>query len=450
MAASSSTDVWVDPAPAASADIELGVVVALPSRGCEEQQKDELQLWPHEELVYLEVHQDDCFVVHAVTLERLALPKGIQWDLVFDEEGEGCAIDVDDVADPVILSDALTRQLYATASDQAIVVESVPDGSKKEWSLSAKLQEGIDLAIEFGCGLLHLPYKCSISQFVWPRGNCRYFWKASDCYAWLGLKSYQGLPSQWVARMKKTWRKVIRCVDARNDHAVDSRLMLDGDAWYRKIRPPLDSLSLSTMGFLACVVSWAFATPRCGGFSDARASACAQEYLQGLLAATLSWQTFSLEIRFDDGWMHPWPCRESGPPSVSLFVANDLKVSVVAWREALSGHLQPVGRAWFAILSSALTLNDATNRVELVDILHVAASEGELRPLFGQLLVQVAFRIEMAIFKTLAKGCQADRAILASYVDVEALLAHPTKLDFELLKEVLSVKEATSGLTHDE
>ena len=92
----------------------------------------------------------------------------MSWELVFDPEGHGCLINPDDPDGAQLLDDKLRRTLVATSGDPLVVKESLSDGSVKEWSLSRKLQEAVEVEVSIRVGALRTQQLAPLYVFSWP------------------------------------------------------------------------------------------------------------------------------------------------------------------------------------------------------------------------------------------------------------------------------------------
>ena len=187
----------------------------------------EAELLKHEGHVHLDrCAQSNSFTLtHSITYERVALPGGHEWSLIFDDEGFGAvaAVDSEDL-DPLFLEDLLKFQAYKAEGGNYFLVSKGSAG-KGFVDLSAFQQKYVEqeLEIQFGTSKKAI----SLAALKWPRHPAaKLFWSTKSLYEALNLSQFNSRPWRWCNAGFKKWVGFMAKLGLQN-HVLRSAMMQD-------------------------------------------------------------------------------------------------------------------------------------------------------------------------------------------------------------------------------
>lgn len=247
-------------------------------------------------------HDSDCaFVIHSLTLEKSPLPPG-QWSLQWDEEGFAALIDESgNDREPLLAEDILRRRLFRTLDGELVVSElSQGEHSRRQWSLSTRLQESESIQVSFPVGPLREDIHIQAVYLRWPRSGMHHWWSMKCVYGLLKLTCFKGVASKWVYESAKGWKGwFAQLLGSEAMHFMPSRLSAMGGSTSECLvpMPCLDWPAASTLGLILLLCRWSGCAPRSGGLRDREAAFAARALLEGLVAACCSVKPFFIDIR---------------------------------------------------------------------------------------------------------------------------------------------------------
>ena len=143
-----------------------------------------LETMGHDGFVFLDKKDGVYYLTHSATLEQIARPSGLSYDLVF-EEGFGAAIGFSaDEENFVLVEDVFPRRLCKTAEGQLMVVETLPNKTSRIWNLTRTMQSYQEADLVIIAGDLLTEVKIDAYLVKWPRDQSRFFVGAQVLYTW--------------------------------------------------------------------------------------------------------------------------------------------------------------------------------------------------------------------------------------------------------------------------
>jgi hypothetical protein len=200
-------------------------------------------------------------VLHRLTLERQDLPVG-EWDIIYDADGFGCAVDSESTCEPLVLEQFLARTLCSSPTDPLVVVEDRGKIKQRIWSLSGRMREAEDVVVLFKCSVLLGTHELRACLLEWPRQNSRFVFKSAWVYRLMRLSSFKNLPSKWFYKSRVSWVAWLSKLGFDGDHLQHSvrAIQEEGDE-----KPNfMDASGISTIGLVALLCRWGSATPTKG------------------------------------------------------------------------------------------------------------------------------------------------------------------------------------------
>lgn len=165
-----------------------------------------MSLCPLYDIVFADQVADLCIVTNIVTTESFSLHG--EWELVLDDEGHSGVLvqsetlqvrDLEDMLRKELATDDVTGELFVVMSHEGRF-ERVP---LDDFRTSYREAE---ITIRVGVGAAS--YQLTACFFKQPR-RCRqiWFWSLTTLYKFLGLATFSGIPSKWVAGSLPSWTK---------------------------------------------------------------------------------------------------------------------------------------------------------------------------------------------------------------------------------------------------
>ena len=355
-AASSSTDLAPDhpppPAPRSAAQAE---------------QRFEATPVPHKEHVVLDALADTTYVTHLVTSESAILPEG-QWELIFDEAGDGAVATVDAAGNEhvLLLQDVFSKDLYQSGSEFFVRMGKGP--AHTTWSLDvAKARYGCGDAkismrgggeVRFNVYVLEMPRHC----------QQRVYWGLKELYSVLKLKSYKGVATKWLHDALPSWH---RYVDSLAAHCP-SILSKHGNLGSSHLHQPfyegcLPETSMSTLGLLLILHRMAAFSRERGGLKEQESKTLASNLLHSLMQYAFHGPVCRVEVQLSEQWRCKFPRPKDDLVS---FVAN-VKEGVVDLSQLVAMSVGPqqhaLAKEWTKSLSKILKKTEP--KLGLVDLL---------------------------------------------------------------------------------
>ena len=411
-----------------------------------------LRLHPHQDNAKLFQHHHTkvWYVVHLTTLERVPLPPGeAKWDLSFDDDGYGGAVD-DSVPmkfESICLELLFKKALCETVKGHEPVVYDQSGSSPVVWTLASRLKRFVPMTFTFQVGAMAKDHKHPGFAAAVPRGGCRHFWNALELYDALKLETYKGKASKWVYETMPAWCDQVSKMGFQGSHCLPSRRAEDpqGKIQCRDVlKDMIHGSAVSTCCLLQLLVRWSSMKPNLGGLRSTKAQAAALSMLHGLLASTLGVAgDWTLPVHFQRGWKCQWPCLDTRAADVALHCQGDI-VDVQSWADLPDERLSDLGEEWLREVQ--LAGGGTPGKVAMSQLLVRLAGISSCSPLLHQLIWTCTIKVEIALLHALNQGPRKG-GIHVTTTDIMSLLWKPKLLAHELFKYQQGCRDATKD-TH--
>lgn len=173
----------------------------------------EAALEPHLHIVELDELLDGRFVLtNFVSNEKVLLPEGVRWKLLFDDDGFGVCEPADESsgAEPKWLEDIFDFEVYRSATVGYVIRGRSGPMEGQLVSLSRFMAKFTEAEATIVLGVSKSKKTFSIVFLRWVRAPaCRLLWSAKSVYEQLGFSMFNQQPWRWAASMASLprWQK---------------------------------------------------------------------------------------------------------------------------------------------------------------------------------------------------------------------------------------------------
>ena len=396
----------------------------------------------HDDVVFID---DDSagqtILTQVLTHERFPLPRGDEWQLVFDEAGYGAVV-CDSEDPPKLLEDLLKLQLYV-CSDGTWVVDDMSKPDRQTWSLTDHMRKYKSGQVSWRYQLSHDMKMLFCALFV-PRGGCRFFFQAATLYKVLGMVSYKGNSSKWVYESAPAWRKHLEPMGFK-DFLLHSPAGEAVDVALNSVTHFLPWIGVSSVALVALLVRMCHPVTQKGGLVSEVARKLCESQLEGLLkglAPSSGEQPWRIPVRWLYTWTSKWPRPEAHDVDVHLEVSLDGQVDFEPWialaQQCSAKNNRPRAR-WLRDLEF---LGQRCSLVRLLLVCGHADNSARMSPLYAQLLRAVASRLEAVLQERVReKPSSTPRLLQAFFHNPEDGLQTPRDVDVLILRHVGASKQ---------
>ena len=435
--ASSSSSTGAAPVPAPSVAVQPRVLgTPCLSKRC-------LAMVPHVGRFSLQKERGADYIYDEFLLHKQKLPEGV-WEL---EELSGFYALVDTREDSgrcILVEDLMTKTLWKDeASSELLESVKLDDGSLKWNNLTSLMARSRCVEAVFVTGPLHQKISFEGWQVYWPRGSgSRYLWSLPAMYKLLGLSTYSGQASKWAFDNHDRWCKRISLLGGSGRHLFRTRLC---SRQMSCNTDPLEGVlpqpSVTTIGLLTLLSSWAFASTQSGGLRTENRRAAAKEILTGIIRSAAQWQPFKVAITVDNSWKIVWPRSRVAAVDCVLHASADGCVSLTPMLECPNPSCPASYRLWRELLRRSGVSAD----VNLSELLGATVGSTRVCGLFAQIIYWVSIQVERVLFLSLSREKPGPHALSCGTVDLLSLIWKRKELDYQLLKHTVAGQAATQG-----
>ena len=165
--------------------------------------------------------------------------------------------------------------------------------------------------------------------------------------------------------------------------------------------------------------------------------------LMGLIRSTRH-SPIKLPVHFG-GWAPSWPFFASGAaPSLHLVLDAGGFVDMSPFK-AMAPMSASAQKMWTILIRDTPSIEVTSKPFDVVTLLCIACKKDCLGPLFFELAYSIALSVESAVTRALTGKDSGSITVTTSYINVLDLLQKPRELDRELLRLVLSSREASKN-----
>lgn len=401
------------------------------------------ELLPHEQLT------------HIGTMERKLLPAlrpGHRYELDFDEQGFGLAVEVDAAGEQVdgslfFLEDTLKYSFYEVGDGSKVIATDAPGGAQdviklRDFGREARLGK---VAVVFGPGEKRSTLE--MGCFRWPRGNNKLFLSMPDLYTALCLNQFGGQSSRWIYNGRHRWQKFLDSLQLPSRLQVSSQVGKSGAGNAHGVEAgglPLTALSLP--GLVALLDRFALRQERACGLRDAAQRLNARWFLEALLCACAT--TFAeapLELDMSETWENRYPHPKAFRNRLQLVVGGDGVVDMRPWRLLA----QRLGPGSFAHAAWQTIPHSANERASLLHLLTIAGDPGTTltHSIFKQLIHDIGDRLHGALTKAMHEGGKV-QCLEVTKVEVQDAFSNRGDLDCMLVRYKKTAEQRFAGLQY--
>ena len=411
-----------------------------------------LTLLPHQDhvKVYKSYADNRLTLVHTLTLERVKLAPGIDWEVAYDDNGYGGVFDsrhVENGGDPYLMEHLFKQHLCKFLGSSKIGIYDLSGRKPAVIDWATKLQAFTTFDVTCKVGAMAKDHCHRVLQMKVTRGGCIFFWYCNTVYSALQLKSHQGVPSKWTYANVPKWRLSMSQLGFRGCHVIQSRrsvpagAALDTGSDRDNASQTIPESCMSTLALLQQLFRWSSAKFQQGGLRNPVGQAAALCFAKGLLDSTCSQLSFAIPIWFDAHWKCQWPCLPDVKPDLNVAIVNG-KLDLTEWVDLCAGEwLHDLNLASEWLRQVQCTMGDSCS---LFSVLQTLAIDPQCLGIYTQILWSSALRVEQVIAHVISNPASSTaNMVKAQTLDLLSFLWQPKQLNHELFKYQLSTKAAT-------
>jgi hypothetical protein len=198
---------------------------------------------------------------------------------------------------------------------------------------------------------------------------------------------------------------------------------------------------LSPWAWLHMLAVWAMSTPKQGGLTNHRHKSACVELLGSYIHVICANSDLVLDIALLKEWKPCWPRPHSCPHSVTIKIGKTWIVDISAWAESNKvADKGSCGYIWLTALRLELGFDTEWHALELFI---ATMSIPSLRGLHAQLLWHLGWHFQSLCLNGFSKPKLKLHEMVVQRLDLEGSLRLPQQLDRQLVRYVVSGRQAT-------
>lgn len=323
-------------ANAASSNASSSKVVPAASSVTSGADNSELELVPHLGNATLDApyDRDGMYIIHNQSGERVALPRGVDWELTFLDDGFAFLLDREDKQPALFLEDLFSR-VVCFVTDGDLIAVAKDTKPRQFFDLSQRMRTQQYVCVKLPVAPTFKQHEWDVALLQMPRARCMFRWSFHSMYDNLGMDTYDGERSSWFYNSALAFQNLLL------KHGLGSNHILRALHGNTKLKNDVDESpfmtwpTISTTGMLCLLAKYATHVPQVRQSVRAAMLPQASRYhLQSMVVSSLRTQgtrPFHVEVRFQDTWKDKWPASHSQAPDVVLLVDRSGMLDIQPW-----------------------------------------------------------------------------------------------------------------------
>ena len=346
------------------------------------------------------------------------------------------------------------RQLFRLEDGRERYVQELGK-TPKMWSLDEARTQHRAATLSVWPTASTAKYDVEVYMFRRPRvPNVRVYWSLTCIYKAMGMTCYQKVPSKWIWSCTPKWLEMQLMYFGTPQLCYSTYLSESTSRRQGEIQSDrcLANTSISTLGLVALLTTWAFARRGRGAAMDPDVRTHARQLLERVIgAAFCRGQPRKVTLHLEEGWLPPWPRPIAmGAQTLDLVVGVNGFVDFSPLVElATVGSKATTASKWWRQLQSAC---DCQNVVSLGGALAALAGAKQCRAFVAQLLAVICTEAERT-FTVVSQPRDAATTVTMPGLSwkwsglADQVEDHRTR-DRRLLEYVTACRRATKDVQH--